>query len=135
VAAWRTLILRCLTMSALAAVLVAALLPGGMLLKMAGPCGQALCYCPTEKSSPKKCHLFMDTEERSPSAPVLTLGSTVVKNAIPVVAHHLVFNGMIETPEQVMRMSEINISSDNPCADPFAIVQHIIDVRCTPPRA
>jgi hypothetical protein len=122
---------------ALFATLGVALLPAGALPKVAGPCGQPLCYCPPETTAPQhEAACRCSTGDIKPPAARLTLGESVISRAeAPSLAFQIVFPGLLAPQNVLLLVADAQDDSESPQTRFAAITAAPIEVPCPPPRA
>lgn len=122
-----------LAMSFVAA-LVLAVLPMGLMPKVAGSCGRALCRC--VETTPKKCSICPITQEPVKAKPRWVLVDSQMHDSLPGLAYNPVLSelGLVQAPEYSLsaQVSELSSAIDHSAYSHDSLAR---DIHAPPPRA
>ena len=118
---------------ALFATLCAGLLPNGQLPRIAGRCGQALCYCTPEPVS--ESAMCGGSRARFQVVRVLSLGESICSGLAPAAgAFQVVVSNAILRPTLKIRHNTYELVELSITHRHFAVKQYVADIHAPPPR-
>ncbi len=119
---------------ALLAVLVTALLPGGFLPRIAGPCGQELCNCSIESVAENARHAKCPFSQPAESGLKL-IECAVTSAEEPGAAMQFVFSGILAAEKTLVNPAHPESPQDAPTSRQFHLSLHARELSVPPPRA